>query len=191
VGRLHKITEGLELEGLSREYTTTGILRNTKKALQLLLVNTGEAYERAENIFYQLEEKLNAELLKNVRRGMCHGDLHHENIFLEASSGKITLFDFDFCGHGYLTYDLGCFYRYERDSPVNKANFLNGYERLRPLNHTEKTCLPYFEVLMRVFHVGARGLNADGIKNSKWLRSDMENTICDIDVQLSKIKEAE
>jgi Ser/Thr protein kinase RdoA (MazF antagonist) len=86
-----------------------------------------------------------------------------------------------------LTYDLGCFSRYERNSPINKVSFLNGYEKVRPLNQIEKTLLPYFEVLMRVFHLGARAINADGVRNSKWLMSDMEETIRDIDMQLSKI----
>jgi Ser/Thr protein kinase RdoA (MazF antagonist) len=187
VGRLHNITEDLKLSGLSREYTPVEILRNTKRALQLLVANNEEAYEIAQNLFHRLEEKLNGELLRSVRSGICHGDLHHQNIFWEVSTEKITLFDFDFCGHGYLTYDLGCFLRYERDSPGNIVNFLNGYEKVRPLNQSEKACLPYFEVLMRVFHLGARGMNADGLKNSKWLNSDMVNTICDIDMQLSKI----
>jgi Ser/Thr protein kinase RdoA (MazF antagonist) len=187
VGRLHKITEGLKLEGISREYTVTEILTSTKKVLQLTMTSTGEAFERVENIFYQLEKKLSSELLRDVRSGICHGDLHHENIFLETSSGKITLFDFDFCGHGYLIYDLGCFCRYERSSQDNKINFFDGYEKVRPLNQTEKEILPYFEVLMRIFHLGARKMNADGIKNPKWLTSDIETTIYDIDGQLSKI----
>lgn len=187
VGRLHKITENLKLEGLSREYTVTNILASTKKALQIIKDYTEEAYERSENIFYKLDKKFKGELLKDVRSGMCHGDLHYENIFLETSSGRITLFDFDFCGHGFLTYDLGCFCRYERDSQDNKIKFFEGYEKIRPLNQAEKESVPYFEVLMRVFHLGARGMNADGIKNPKWMRRDMENTICDIDVQLSKL----
>lgn len=188
MGRLHKITENLKVEGLSREYTVSGILTSTKNAFHVMMANSGETYEGFENIFYQLENRLSNELLKNVRSGICHGDIHHENIFLETSSKKITLFDFDFCGNGFLIYDLGCLFRYERNSQDNKVNFLEGYEKIRPLNPTEKNALPYFGVLMRVFHLGARARNADGIKNPKWLERDIEKTICDIDVQLSKIK---
>jgi Ser/Thr protein kinase RdoA (MazF antagonist) len=97
VGRLHNISESLELHGNSREYTRVAILDNTRRVLQKLLPTSGEVYERAENIFSQLGEKLIDQLLRDVRSGICHGDLHHENIFMEPSSGKITLFDFDFC----------------------------------------------------------------------------------------------
>lgn len=187
MGRLHNITEGLKVEGLSEKYTPAEILGNTKKSLQSLDGVTEEIYERAHNILYKLENKLTRELLKNIRTGICHGDPHHENIFLETSSGKITLFDFDFCGYGLLPYDLGCFSRYERNSTVNRLNFLNGYEKVRSLNEIEKACLPYFEVLMRIFHLGTKSLNADGVKNSKWLNSDIRNTIIEIDAQLSKI----
>lgn len=187
VGRLHNITENLKLDGLLTRYTVAEILTSSKRSLQLPINSAGDAYQKVENIFHRLQEKLSIENLEDVRSGICHGDLHHENICMEASSGKITLFDFDFCGHGYLIYDLGAFCRYERDNQDNKVNFLEGYKQVRPLNQKEKNALPYFEVLMRVFHLGARAINADGIRNPKWSKSDIEKTIFDIDVQLTKI----
>jgi len=187
VGHLHKITENLKLDGLLSRYTVAEILTNTKKALQLFIKNTARPYQIIENIFLRLQEKLSRENLDNVRSGVCHGDLHHENVYLETSSGKFTLFDFDFCGHGYLIYDLGAFCRYERDNWDNRISFFEGYEQVRPLNQSEKNALPYFEVLMRLFHLGARAMNADGIKNPKWSESDIEKTIYDIDAQLTKI----
>lgn len=124
-----------------------------------------------------------------MQQGVCHGDLHYENIFFDAKNNKVTLFDFDFCGHGFLAYDLGCFLRYERNSPDNRSSFLEGYGKVRQLSRTEREALPYFEILMRLFHLGERGLNADGIKNPKWRDGDIENTIDDIEQQLSRTME--
>jgi len=187
VGHLHNVTANLNLQGFSRQYTVKEVLTSAKRSLQLLMSNTGEVFDRVDNIFDCVERILSKDLLMDIRTGICHGDLHHENLFFEASAGKITLFDFDFCGHGYLIYDLASFCRYERNSPENQANFFEGYEKVRPLNQVEKENLPYFEVLMRVFHLGARAVNADGVKNPKWLQRDIERTVYDIDVQLSNI----
>ncbi len=187
MARFHQLTENFKLEKLSRDYTVNGILTNTINSLRSLPNNSGGAYSKFEKMRYQLQEKLPTKTLKDVRAGICHGDPHYENIFIENSLGKITLFDFDFCGHGYLLYDLGSFYRYERNSQENKDSFFEGYEMIRPLNQTEKELLPYFEVLMRIFHLGARAKNADGIKNPKWLQTDIEKTIVDIDEQVAKI----
>lgn len=186
---LHQKTEGLKIGRISREYTVAGILDNTSGVFQLM-AHWDKAYNRTENVYHQLKEKLNRDSLTEVRSGICHGDPHFENFFVDHSSGTITMFDFDFCGHGYLLYDLGSFCRYERNSKDNRDAFFKGYEQLIPLNETEKKLLPYFEVLMRVFHLGARLKNADGIRNAIWSKDDVIVTINNIDEQLSTIQAA-
>ncbi len=187
LAELHQKTSELRIGKISRNYTVTGILDNTRRMFQLMA--PGEiAYNRIENIYQQFKEKLDPDTLKKVRTGICHGDPHYENFFIDHPSGKITMFDFDFCGHGNFLYDLGSFCRYERNNQDNKDAFFEGYEKVLPLNDQEKKLLPYFEVLMRVFHLGARLKNADGIKNPKWIKDDVVITIGNIDEQLSAIQ---
>ena len=124
---LHKTTGDLNIEKLSMDYTVAGILKNTKKYFQLTVVrNEGN---RIENVCHQLQDKLSPVALMEVRSGICHVDVHYENVFLDHPSGKITMFDFDFCGLGYLLYDLGSFCRYERNSQDNKNAFLKGMNK--------------------------------------------------------------
>jgi Ser/Thr protein kinase RdoA (MazF antagonist) len=116
-----------------------------------------------------------------LKAGICHGDPHHENLFIEPTTGQVTMFDFDFSGNGYLLYDLGCFCFYERQRKPNTEAFLDGYSQVMPLTRTERELVPCFTVLMRLFHLGARSRNADGIKNPLWPPDEIAAKIDDIE----------
>jgi Ser/Thr protein kinase RdoA (MazF antagonist) len=134
-----------------------------------------------------LERKLTGSVLANLRTGICHGDPHHENVFLETSSNTLTFFDFDFSGNGLLLYDLGSFSHYERDHPENIEAFLGGYESILPLNKLERYLLPDFSVLMRLFHLGARSTNADGVKNPIWFPEEITMKIDEIEKEVAGV----
>ena len=70
-----------------------------------------------------------AERLKGLPEGFCHGDIDPGNVHFDED-GTARLFDFDFCGHGPLAYDLAAFH-YEAhwaqwDDGMRRA-FLEGY----------------------------------------------------------------
>ena len=187
LGRLHNITEKREDERLSKRYTYSEIFTYTNKLLKSRLGDSIDIFQKVSSIEQKLAEKIDIDKLEQLPKGICHGDPHYENTFLEKSSKKMTLFDFDFCGYGYLHYDLGSFFHYERNSDQNKAKFLEGYKQIRPLTVEDKKLIPYFEILMRVFHLGARANNADGIKNPLWPENEIEKNIDDINHQLSSL----
>ncbi len=91
------------------------------------------------------------------------------------------MFDFDFAGNGCLLYDLGSFCFYERGREENIAAFLAGYARVMPLSPAELALVPCFTVLMRLFHLGARSQNADGLKNPLWPPGEIAAKIADIE----------
>lgn len=186
LGVMHQLTKNRSIEKLSRQYTVPAIFEFSQKILDKRLKGTTGS-DKIHQIAREFEKKISADQLNQLPQGICHGDPHHENAFLDKASEKMTLFDFDFCGNGYLHYDLGSFYKYERDNELNKLKFLEGYEQILPLKKEERDLIPYFEVLMRIFHLGARAKNADGIKNPLWPIDEIEKTINDIDQQLSKI----
>ncbi|MEM9671926.1 MAG: phosphotransferase [Cyclobacteriaceae bacterium] len=187
LGRVHNLTENREDKRLLKRYTHSEIFTSTRQFLEARSGDLSHLLQKVSSIEQKLIDKIDVDTLDKFPRGICHGDPHYENVFLEKSSMKMTLFDFDFCGYGYLHYDLGSFFKYERNSEQNKAKFLEGYEQIRPLTVGEKQLIPYFEVLMRVFHLGTRANHADGIKNPLWRENEIEKTIDDIDRQLSSI----
>ena len=65
--------------------------------------------------------------------GFCHGDIYPNNACI--NNGRLTLFDFDFCGWGWRVYDLAT-YRWEaRRQGVERVAwqpFIQAYCRIRP-----------------------------------------------------------
>ncbi len=63
-----------------------------------------------------IEEQVNALPQSVGRYGICHGDFHHHNFFVEANN--VWLFDFDGCCYTHYLYDVASFVQ---------ACFLHGY----------------------------------------------------------------
>jgi len=177
LARIHNVSENLHIDKLSKNFKLPEILYFTRKSLESRNLENSSVFEMLEEIEQKITQKLNAKVLEELSVGVCHGDPHFENCFLKEKTNVLTFFDFDFCGKGYLLYDLGSFFHYEKDSDLNKKNFLDGYSNVRALKEDEIAIIPYFEILMRLFHLGARAINADGIKNPLWKVFQIEKTI--------------
>jgi Ser/Thr protein kinase RdoA (MazF antagonist) len=180
VGQMHAITGGRQDGSLQRDYRPERIVEETLRAIRAVLPAHPEAHRQLERVCERVSGQLTPDVRKVLKVGICHGDPHHENLFIEPATGKVTMFDFDFSGNGYLLYDLGCFCYYERQRQPNVAAFLDGYAQAMPLTQTERERVPCFTVLMRLFHLGARSRNADGIKNPRWPPADIAAKIDDI-----------
>ena len=181
VGQMHAITGGRREASLQRDYSVGRIFEETRRAIHAVLPAHREAHRQLERIYGLLGGRLTPAVLNPLKTGICHGDPHHENLFIEPATGKVTMFDFDFSGNGHLLYDLGCFCFYERKRQANIDAFLEGYARAMPLTGTERELVPCFTVLMRLFHLGARSKNADGIKNPLWPPDEIAAKIDDIE----------
>jgi Ser/Thr protein kinase RdoA (MazF antagonist) len=181
MGHLHAITQERQDGQLQRDYSVAGILEETRQAIRAVLPDHREAHRQLDHIGELLDGLLTPAVLQTLKAGICHGDPHHENLFIEPTTGQVTMFDFDFSGNGYLLYDLGCFCFYERQRKPNTEAFLDGYSQVMPLTRTERELVPCFTVLMRLFHLGARSRNADGIKNPLWPPDEIAAKIDDIE----------
>ncbi len=91
------------------------------------------------------------EILKLLKKekpyyGLCHGDLHSGDSYID-NNGNVTLFDFDSFGYGYRALDIGVFpASYEWMDVSMKAKkarkrkweaFLKGYQKERILSKNE------------------------------------------------------
>jgi Ser/Thr protein kinase RdoA (MazF antagonist) len=181
VGQMHGITQGRKEGALQRDYSVASIFVETRQAIRIVLPAHREAHQQLKRIRGLLDGRLTPAVLNTLKTGICHGDPHHENLFIEPDTGKVTMFDFDFSGNGHLLYDLGCFCFYERQQQPNIDAFLEGYAQAMPLTRAERELVPCFTVLMRLFHLGARSKNADGIKNPLWAPDEIAAKIDDIE----------
>lgn len=102
LGKIHKVSAEEQQIGL--RFERTALADKFDKKLQ------------------QCQEKIPADILENIRRiqkkvddlpktdgeyGLCHGDFHFNNFFVEHNN--IWLFDFDSCGYSHYLYDVVSF----------------------------------------------------------------------------------
>jgi Ser/Thr protein kinase RdoA (MazF antagonist) len=105
-----------------------------------------------------------AQLIKQgLDTGVCHGDVWDGNAHLSAD-GTVTLFDFDYCGRGWPSYDLAVF-----RSTVDLAGadiqvweaFLKGYQQRRTLSAADVAALPLMVAVRRIWHMGIQVANGN------------------------------
>jgi Ser/Thr protein kinase RdoA (MazF antagonist) len=185
---MHSFTTGKQIPDLQRRYTPESIVEGTMQAIQSVLPAHPEVHQKLESMFALLRKLLRPEMLQELKTGICHGDPHYENIFIESAINKLTMYDFDFSGNGYLLYDIGSFCFYERHNEKNIEAFLRGYSQVLPLSQRELALIAHFKILMRLFHLGARSRNADGIKNPLWFPEEIVEKINEIEKEALLLK---
>lgn len=84
----------------------------------------------------RLQEAVNALPQDLGRYGLCHGDFHSNNFFVEENN--VWVFDFDGCGYAHYLYDAASFIQ---------ACFLYGYGAGKDLRRVmNEELLPYFKI---------------------------------------------
>src|SRR5690606_41371136 len=95
---------------------------------------------------YLLNEIKKADFTQ-LREGAVHLDIWFDNMNI-TKDGQITIFDFDFCGNGWLCYDIAYYILQlhstekdvaERNSKID--HFLEGYQSVTEINSEEKQIL--------------------------------------------------
>lgn len=98
----------------------------------------------------------------HLRKGAVHMDIWFDNMNITAD-GRVTLFDFDFSGNGWLCLDIAYYIlqlystekvEAERNEKLN--SFLTGYESISPINAEERRLIPMLGVSMYFFYLGVQ-----------------------------------
>ncbi len=107
-----------------------------------------------------------------LRVGAVHLDLWFDNMNVHEN-GNITIFDFDFCGNGWLCLDIAYYilqlHYVERDETIcntKLAAFLSGYESVTPIPPSERTILSMLGVSLYYFYLGVQCSRFDNWSNS-------------------------
>lgn len=164
VGRLmagiHRVTINRSLP--RTDYSCQRLLQDPLPYIAQYLAADTEEMRYLTSLSLRLQEVL-AEQEVNLRKGVVHLDIWFEN-FAITPDRQIILFDFDFCGNGFLGLDLA-FYRmqvfnsarYEHGvySP-NLAAFLEGYQAELPIPDEELRLLPELGLALMIFYLGVQ-----------------------------------
>lgn len=171
MAKLHKLSENQSLKRV--DYTAEILLINSLNELSAFLKDETEEMrfmKLAQS--YLLKEFKNAEL-SQIRQGIIHLDIWFDNLNI-SNDGKATIFDFDFCGNGWLCLDVAYYImqlhnveRYEeKDYQPKVDSFMRGYESITPLSAEEKRLIPILGVSLYFFYLGVQCQRYDNWSNS-------------------------
>ncbi|WP_218921447.1 phosphotransferase enzyme family protein [Haliscomenobacter hydrossis] len=109
---------------------------------------------------------------QELRTGAVHLDIWFDNLNI-SKTGEITIFDFDFCGNGWLCLDVAYYvlqvHSVERDKPEclpKVLSFIRGYESVTPLSAEEKRVLPMLGVYLYFFYLGIQSQRFENWSNT-------------------------
>lgn len=169
MARVHQVTHNLQLQRVT--YTPQVVLQDSFERLkEFLLADTDEMQWMASTQKYLLDELSKADTGK-LRQGVVHMDIWFDN-FNITKGGEVTLFDFDFCGNGWLCYDIAYYIlqlhsteKVEAERDEKLKNFLAGYESITKISDEEKRLLPMLGVNMYFFYLGIQCQRFDNWSN--------------------------
>ncbi|RWY55577.1 phosphotransferase enzyme family protein [Mucilaginibacter gilvus] len=169
MGRIHRATQGLTLQRVN--YTPEVILQQSLPQLESFLSPDSEEMQWMQKAQQYLLREIAAADETQMRKGVTHMDIWFDNMNITAG-GEVTIFDFDFCGNGWLAYDIAYYvlqlHSTEKDAAQRDAKlkcFMEGYESVTPISTEEKRLLPALGVCMYFFYLGIQCQRFDNWSN--------------------------
>lgn len=175
MAKLHLLSSSVTLDYPRKEFTIesmfTGPIQTIKPAF--------EGIEKGYDYLVEIADLAVNEITRldqsNFGYGYCHYDFLPKNFHFEGEE-KLTFFDFDFAGKGYLINDITTFYihffldvyygkltREEADRSFNV--FLTAYRQVKPVSEDEIKAIRYFGLGFWLFYFGFHQENFDDWSN--------------------------
>lgn len=169
MAKIHEATLNLKLERVI--YTPEIFLKDSFLHLQNFLpAESDEMAWMAAAQQYLLNEINNADITQ-LRSGAVHLDIWFDNMNI-TKDGQLTIFDFDFCGNGWLCYDIAYYilqlHSTEKDisqRDLKIESFLRGYESVNQITDEENRMLPMLGVSLYFFYLGVQCQRYDNWSN--------------------------
>ncbi|PQA95793.1 aminoglycoside phosphotransferase [Chryseobacterium shigense] len=147
LAKVHQSTESFTLNRIT--YNTRSLLSDSLLRTKMFFKNTTDDLIFLEKLSDFLTEKFKNAHRQPMRYGAIHLDVWFDNMHLDHEK-EVTFFDFDFCGNGFLCFDISYFlYQLfstninENDYQIKAESFLKGYETISEISKEEKDFLPF------------------------------------------------
>ena len=171
MARFHKITNDQKLNRI--KYTPEVILVDSLKKISSFLSNDTEEMSFMKSAQADLLKEFEDANSSQIRQGIVHLDIWFDNLNI-TTDDKITMFDFDFCGNGWLCLDIAYYIlqlhnieKYEaKDYQPKVDSFIEGYETVTPISEEEKRLIPMLGVSLYFFYLGVQCQRYDNWSNS-------------------------
>ncbi|MCL1678371.1 phosphotransferase [Elizabethkingia miricola] len=160
LAKVHQSTENFELARMS--YNTQNLLDNPILRIKKFFNNSNSEVIFLEKLSAFLTLKIQDIDKSKMRYGSVHLDVWFDNLHIDNEK-EITFFDFDFCGNGYLCFDISYFLFQLLTTNLNEAeyqekaeSFLKGYETVTVIGSEEKRFLPYACLASMVYYISVQ-----------------------------------
>ncbi|MCE7065965.1 phosphotransferase [Dyadobacter sp. CY326] len=169
MARMHACTQNFPLNRVT--YSKQEILIDSLNQIEAFL--PGESEEMA---FLQSAQRHLIKIFdeaddSQLRKGAVHLDIWFDNLVIDKNN-QVTLFDFDFCGNGWLCLDLAYYilqvHSVEKDPEecwAKVRQFLEGYESVTKISAEEKRIIPMLGVSLYFFYLGIQSQRFDNFSN--------------------------
>jgi len=147
MAKMHLATNDFSLDRVT--YDSTTLLSEALDRTKLFFDNDLEDVMFMERMTHFLESQFEEISVKEIRHGAVHLDMWFDNMHINEQN-EVTIFDFDFCGNGWLCLDISYFLYQLLNTNLNPADyelkarsFLDGYESITKIPDEEKRILPF------------------------------------------------
>jgi Ser/Thr protein kinase RdoA (MazF antagonist) len=158
MAQIHKLTKNLQQKRIA--YTPQVLLSESLQNIRQYLSDDTEEMQFLMRTRPVLEKILSDADSTMLRKGIVHLDIWFDNLNI-SDEGKITLFDFDFCGNGWLCLDIAYYimqlHNTEKDEIIRFEKieaFYRGYETIEEISDQEKELIPFLGVCLFYFYLG-------------------------------------
>ena len=160
LAKVHQSTENFELKRMS--YNTQNLLKNPVLRTKKFFNKNISEIEFLEKLSAFLTLKIENIDKQKVRYGSVHLDVWFDNLHIDDEK-EITFFDFDFCGKGYLCFDISYFLFQllatnlnDEEYQVKAESFLKGYETVTEISNEEKKLLPFACLAIMTYYISVQ-----------------------------------
>ena len=160
MARIHQITLNYTLKRIA--YNEDSLLIHPFPELRNFLPENSEEMAFMTSLQQQLLIEIRAADPATLRNGAVHLDIWFDNLNVN-SNGEITIFDFDFCGNGWLCLDIAYYLMQLQVIEINEEryiaklqSFLKGYESVTTINNEERKLLHTLGLSLYFFYLGVQ-----------------------------------
>lgn len=169
MARMHLLTQDFPLERVT--YGARVMLEDSLEQISKFLPAETEEMAfliSAQHILLQTFEHATE---SQLRKGAVHMDIWFDNVNIDADN-RVTIFDFDFCGNGWLCFDIAYYIlqlhsveKDEQECARKVSSFVEGYESITPMSDEEKRIIPMLGVSLYYFYLGIQSQRFDDFSN--------------------------
>lgn len=170
MARMHQVIKDRRIERTS--YTPGVLLIDSFERIKNFLSIETEEMQFMQKAQQYLLQQWDAVDTNALRQGIVHLDIWFDNLNI-YNNEEVTLFDFDFCGNGWLALDLAYYqmqvFNVEREPgqyDIKWESFLKGYGSVTPITDEEKRILPFLSISLYFFYLGVQCQRFENWSNS-------------------------